>query len=150
MVLEHQLLPYFQWLLQGGDQGLGALPKFALVFLGLAMAALVVGYAIAAVRLASSNVLIESKAIDPAPLFRIDHSSKNIDAYLKDLLDAAPERLAFSAETARWFRETLAALDAYRAAAAPARAGLWTPPAATRWGGGPPGRGGGGPPSAAS
>jgi hypothetical protein len=50
MVLEHQLLPYFQWLLQGGDQALGALPKFALVFLGLAMAALVVGYAIAAAR----------------------------------------------------------------------------------------------------
>ncbi|MCC6493776.1 MAG: ABC transporter permease [Pirellulales bacterium] len=50
MVLEQQLLPYFQWLLYGGNGELGALPKFALVFLGLVMAALVVGYAIAAAR----------------------------------------------------------------------------------------------------
>jgi hypothetical protein len=50
MVVEQQLLPYFQWLLTGGENALGALPSFALVFLGVAMAALVIGYAIAASR----------------------------------------------------------------------------------------------------
>ena len=50
MVLEQQLLPYFQWLFTGGDNGLGALPSFLLVCLGLAMAGLIVGYAIAASR----------------------------------------------------------------------------------------------------
>lgn len=50
MVLEQQLLPYFQWLLTGGDKGLGALPSFLLVCLGLAMAGLIVGFAISASR----------------------------------------------------------------------------------------------------
>jgi hypothetical protein len=50
MVLEQELLPYFQWLIYGGEQTLGALPNFLLVFLGIAMAALVVGYAVAASR----------------------------------------------------------------------------------------------------
>ena len=50
MVLEQELLPYFQWLINGGEQQLGALPNFLLVCLGLAMAALVVGFTIAAGR----------------------------------------------------------------------------------------------------
>ena len=50
MVLEQELLPYFQWLINGGEQQLGALPNFLLVCLGLAMAALVVGFTIAASR----------------------------------------------------------------------------------------------------
>ncbi|BBO32045.1 ABC transporter permease [Lacipirellula parvula] len=50
MVVEQQLLPYFQWLITGGNGQIGALPSFALVFLGVAMAALVVGYAISASR----------------------------------------------------------------------------------------------------
>ncbi|MBA3483601.1 MAG: ABC transporter permease [Pirellulales bacterium] len=50
MVLEQELLPYFQWLINGGEQQLGALPTFVLVCLGLAMAALVVGFTIAAGR----------------------------------------------------------------------------------------------------
>jgi hypothetical protein len=50
MVLEQELLPYFQWLLYGGNDELGALPKFALVFMGLVMAALAIGYMIAAAR----------------------------------------------------------------------------------------------------
>jgi len=50
MVLEEQVLPYFQWLLQGSETELGALLNFALVFMGLIMALLVVGYAIAAGR----------------------------------------------------------------------------------------------------
>jgi ABC-type transport system involved in multi-copper enzyme maturation permease subunit len=50
MVLEQELLPYFQWLIYGGDGRLGALPTFLLVFAGVAMAALVIGYAVAAAR----------------------------------------------------------------------------------------------------
>jgi ABC-type transport system involved in multi-copper enzyme maturation permease subunit len=50
MVLEQDLLPYLQWLLYGGEGRLGALPNFLLVFLGVAMAALLVGYAVAAGR----------------------------------------------------------------------------------------------------
>jgi hypothetical protein len=48
MVLEEQVLPYFEWLLQGGNgQGLGALPRFLFVFFGLLSLSLVVGAAIA-------------------------------------------------------------------------------------------------------
>jgi hypothetical protein len=50
MVLEKPLLPYLQWLLYGSEHELGALPRFALVFLGVALVALLVGYAIAAGR----------------------------------------------------------------------------------------------------
>jgi hypothetical protein len=50
MVLEQELLPYFQWLIYGGEGRLGALPNFLLVFVGLTMAGLLVGYAVAASR----------------------------------------------------------------------------------------------------
>jgi hypothetical protein len=50
MVVEQQLLPYFQWLLTGGEDSLGALASFFFVFVGVAMAALVIGFAIAASR----------------------------------------------------------------------------------------------------
>src|SRR5688572_18204550 len=50
MVLEQELLPYFQWLIYGGDGQLGALLNFLLVFLGIAMAALTIGFAVAAGR----------------------------------------------------------------------------------------------------
>ena len=49
-MVEQQLLPYFQWLLTGGENSIGALVSFAFVFLGVAMAALVIGFAIAASR----------------------------------------------------------------------------------------------------
>jgi ABC-type transport system involved in multi-copper enzyme maturation permease subunit len=51
MVLEKQLVPYFQWLLSGdGEQFFGALPRFLLVMGGLGLFALIVGYVIAAGR----------------------------------------------------------------------------------------------------
>ncbi len=51
MVLEQEVLPYFQWLLYGGPRDvMGALPRFLLVFLCLMLAALVVGFAVAASR----------------------------------------------------------------------------------------------------
>src|SRR4249920_334282 len=51
MVLEHQLLPYFDWLLRGGEgEFFGALPRFVLVLLGLGIFALAVGFSIVASR----------------------------------------------------------------------------------------------------
>lgn len=51
MVLEQQILPYFEWLLTGGgENALGALPRFLLVFLGLSLAGLLLGFAVAAAR----------------------------------------------------------------------------------------------------
>ena len=51
MVLEQEVLPYFQWLLQGGNgETLGALVRFLFVFGGVLLAALVVGFAVAASR----------------------------------------------------------------------------------------------------
>src|SRR4051812_21466335 len=50
MVLEKPLLPYLQWLIYGSEHELGALPKFVLVFLGVSLVALLLGYAIAASR----------------------------------------------------------------------------------------------------
>ncbi len=50
MVLEKPLLPYLQWLLYGGQTEFGALPRFVLVVLCVSLAALLVGYIIAAGR----------------------------------------------------------------------------------------------------
>ena len=50
MVLEHEILPYLQWLLGGEGNALGALPRFCLVMIGLALLALVGGYVFAAAR----------------------------------------------------------------------------------------------------
>ena len=50
MVLEEQLLPYFQWLLTGDDQSMGALLRFFLVFAGLSTLGLLLGFLIAASR----------------------------------------------------------------------------------------------------
>lgn len=79
MVLEQQLLPYFQWLITGGDRGLGALPSFALVCLGLAMAGLIVGYTIAASRYG----LLRGG----------DVTYKTISEGLRELLQTSPRRI---------------------------------------------------------
>jgi ABC-type transport system involved in multi-copper enzyme maturation permease subunit len=51
MVLEQEVLPYLQWLLSGGNGDLlGALPRFLLVFCGLLLFALIVGFAVSAGR----------------------------------------------------------------------------------------------------
>jgi len=49
MVLEQDILPYMQWLL-GGEDTLGALPRFLLIVLGIALLGLFGGYLIAAAR----------------------------------------------------------------------------------------------------
>ncbi len=43
MVLEHEILPYFQWLLYGADESLGALPRFFLIVLAVALLGLLLG-----------------------------------------------------------------------------------------------------------
>ena len=50
MVLEQDILPYFQWLWSGSADSLGALPRFLLVSLGVGLLGLLVGYSIAAAR----------------------------------------------------------------------------------------------------
>ena len=51
MVLEHEVLPYLQWLLYGGESDFfGALPRFLLVFAGVLLLVLLVGFSIAAAR----------------------------------------------------------------------------------------------------
>ncbi|MBA4104431.1 MAG: hypothetical protein C0485_01645 [Pirellula sp.] len=79
MVVEQQLLPYFQWLLTGGENSLGALPSFFFVFLGVAMAALVIGFAIAASRY---GILRGG-----------DVTYKTVSEGLSELLQTAPRRV---------------------------------------------------------
>ena len=43
MVLEHEILPYLQWLLYGADGNLGALPRFFLIALAVALLGLLLG-----------------------------------------------------------------------------------------------------------
>ncbi|MEM9659936.1 MAG: hypothetical protein AAF961_16350, partial [Planctomycetota bacterium] len=51
MVVDRQILPYFEWLFTGGpDQTMGALPRYLLVLLGVGLLLLLIGYAIAAAR----------------------------------------------------------------------------------------------------
>ena len=50
MVLEHEILPYFEWLFRGADGTFGALPRFLLVLLAVALLGLVFGYIFAAAR----------------------------------------------------------------------------------------------------
>lgn len=50
MVLEREILPYLQWLLEGDKNTQGALPHFLLVALGIGLFALLIGYLISAAR----------------------------------------------------------------------------------------------------
>jgi len=50
MVLEHEILPYFQWLLHGMDNSLGALPRFLLIVLAVALLGLFLGAIVAVAR----------------------------------------------------------------------------------------------------
>ncbi|MCG8451102.1 MAG: hypothetical protein MI725_16155 [Pirellulales bacterium] len=50
MVLEREILPYLQWLLQGESGWWGALPHFLSVVLGISLLALLLGYCFAAAR----------------------------------------------------------------------------------------------------
>jgi hypothetical protein len=50
MVVEQHLLPYFTWLIYGGENDIGALPRFLITVFAAAVIALVIGYLVALVR----------------------------------------------------------------------------------------------------
>jgi len=50
MVLEHEILPYIQWLLYGANGSLGALPRFLLVAVAVALLGLLLGSIMAVAR----------------------------------------------------------------------------------------------------
>ncbi len=50
MILEEEILPYFQWLWSGSASSIGALPRFLLIALGLSFLGLVLGFFVAAAR----------------------------------------------------------------------------------------------------
>ena len=50
MVVEQHLLPYFTWLIYGGQNDIGALPRFLITVFAAAVIALVIGYLVALVR----------------------------------------------------------------------------------------------------
>ncbi len=80
MVIETEILPFFQWLLYGGqDESFGALARFGLIALTAAVAALVVGYLIAAVR--------------HGPIAGGDITYRAVVGGLKDLPRISPRRL---------------------------------------------------------
>ncbi len=100
MVLEHEVLPYLQWLLSGGNgQMLGALPRFLLVFAGLLLAALFVGYAISA----SRRGLLRGG----------DHTYRTVAGGLGELFQTSPRRVWAIARLAvkeAWRRRVVVAL----------------------------------------
>lgn len=79
MVLEQQVIPYFQWLFRGGENSLGALPNFLFVFLGLAMAGLVGGYLVAA----SRRGLLRGG----------DATYKTVASGLREVVETSPRRI---------------------------------------------------------
>jgi ABC-type transport system involved in multi-copper enzyme maturation permease subunit len=76
MVLEQELLPYFTWLLSGGENSLGALPRFLITALVLA---LVVGDLVALVRY--------------GPLKAGDLTYRVVTGGLKELAQLSPRRI---------------------------------------------------------
>lgn len=50
MVLEHEILPYLQWLLYGEEGSLGALPRFFLIALAVALLGLLLGAVVSVAR----------------------------------------------------------------------------------------------------
>jgi ABC-type transport system involved in multi-copper enzyme maturation permease subunit len=93
MVLEHEVLPYFQWLLYGGPtDAFGALPRFLLVFAALLMFALAVGYAISAGR----RGLLRGG----------DYAYRTVAGGLQELLSTSPRRV--------WALARLAIVEAWR------------------------------------
>ena len=78
MVLEQDILPYLQWFL-GNSESLGALPRFLLVVIGVALVGLLGGYVIAAAR----NGLLRGG----------DITYRTISAGFRELLEMSPRRI---------------------------------------------------------
>ncbi len=98
MVLEHEILPYMQWLL-GGAGSLGALPRFLLVMLGMGLLALLGGYIMAAARhgfLRGGDIVY-----------------RTVSSGFRELLEMSPRRIGALARLAvkeSWRRRVVVAL----------------------------------------
>ncbi|MGI9428747.1 MAG: ABC transporter permease, partial [Bythopirellula sp.] len=91
MVLEQDILPYLQWFL-GGPEGLGALPRFLLIVLGVGLLGLVGGYLVAAAR----HGLLRGG----------DITYRTVSAGFRELLEMSPRRI--------WALAKLAMKEAWR------------------------------------
>ena len=103
MVLEQEILPYFQWLLSGGGENFfGALPRFLLVFLGISLVSVLIGFAVAAGRRGF--------------LRGGDVTYRTVASGLKELFDSSPRRIwaiAALAVKESWRRRVIVALAVY-------------------------------------
>ena len=91
MVLEQDILPYLQWFL-GGDGAFGALPRFALILLGIALLGLLGGYVLAAAR----HGLLRGG----------DLTYRTVSTGFRELLETSPRRV--------WALASLAMKEAWR------------------------------------
>lgn len=91
MVLEQDILPYLQWFLGNGDM-LGALPRFLLIALSIAILGLFVGYLVAAAR----HGLLRGG----------DITYRTVSAGFRELLEMSPRRI--------WALARLAVKEAWR------------------------------------
>jgi len=91
MVLEQDILPYLQWFL-GGDGVFGALPRFALIVLGIALLGLLGGYVLAAAR----HGLLRGG----------DLTYRTVSSGFRELLETSPRRV--------WALARLAMKEAWR------------------------------------
>jgi ABC-type transport system involved in multi-copper enzyme maturation permease subunit len=101
--LKDQVVPYFQWLLYGGPGDmLGALPRFALVFLAMLLFALLVGFAVSA----SRRGLLRGG----------DHTYRTVVGGFGELFHTSPRRvwaLARLAMKEAWRRRVIVALGVF-------------------------------------
>lgn len=102
MVLEKEILPYLQWLLHGTEDSLGALPRFLLVALAVALLGLLLGYVVAAAR----RGLLRGG----------DQVYGTVSRAFRELLELSPRRiwaLARLAMKESWRRRVIVALVIY-------------------------------------
>ena len=101
MVLEQDILPYLQWFL-GGAESLGALPRFLLVVLGVALLGLLGGYVVAAAR----HGLMRGG----------DITYRTVSAGFRELFEMSPRRIGALAQLAMreaWRRRVWVALAVF-------------------------------------
>src|SRR5690606_41697568 len=101
MVLEREILPYFQWLLSGADT-IGALPRFLLIALGLSLVGLILGYLVSAAR----HGILQGG----------DLVYRTVTSGFRELFEISPRRvwaLARLAMKEAWRRRVIVALVVY-------------------------------------
>ncbi len=102
MVLENEIHPYFEWLLRNTDGTFGALPRFLLVILAVALLGLLLGYIFAAAR--------------KGFLRGGDQVFSTVTTGIRELLDISPRRILALTRLAMkeaWRRRVVVALVVY-------------------------------------